>query len=239
MTPIEGLLPAIRILHFLAAFLAAVLVLRGRREHAPVADLLLATAVGREAAMLVASGLLNPAVAAAAGAPVHGIGRAAGHLHQGLQLAWPAAVTTLALIVFPAPCSTRMVQGLDGPVLERRQGAPRWLPWAAWLTCWLFFAVTYPATRELHAAGYAAGAVACVSTGWLTIGRWWSSRERMRLRHVCALAVVVAESCVLAGPYRTGIFGSGWDGARGVYLGLYVMLVLIQGGALWVSRSKG
>ncbi len=217
MSTVPGLLTAIRILHLVAAILALMLVLQGRHEHRPFAVFVFVTAMARRAAMGLAR-FLVPAVAAADGEPLHGMARVVGHLHHGLLLMWPASVVTLAVVTFASP---------KRPLLN-------WYYVAVAAALWLLFVVTYPSTRELHAAGYALAQVTAVLAAAVAIGRWHFVDEEPKLHHACVLMVVLAEACLLAGPYRTGIFGSGWDGARGVYLGLYAALVVAQGGALWL-----
>ena len=76
--------------------------------------------------------------------------------------------------------------------------------------------------------------------GW-GLGLAWlfghGADEKVTAARACAFLVLLAESALLVvGPWSRSIFAD-WDLARGGYLALYLLIIAVQGVALWRSTS--
>jgi hypothetical protein len=206
------MIPALYAISALATVLACV-VARHRPEHRPIALLLgygLASDVVRRVIRL---GVLAPARAELAGAPFTGWARIAFHGEVALFVGWMAGVAALAVFVF-----------------GRRR------PWgvlAVYVVAVAVLAAGYPTFRgELLGKAYLALELAalCTSVGCLLL--WFLGDERGKTQHLAAGFIVIAETLMLVGPFRMGIF-SAWDLARSILIALYISLVPVEGVAIW------
>ncbi|WP_437279268.1 hypothetical protein WME90_01550 [Sorangium sp. So ce375] len=209
---VGAVLVAVYAMSALATVLAWI-VARHRPEHRPIAVLLgygLAASAARRAIRI---GVLEPARAELAGAPFSGWVRAVFHLDSALFLGWMAGVAALAVFIF-----------------GRRR------PWgvlAVYLVAVAVLAAGYPTFRgELLGKAYLALELAalCTSVGCLIL--WFLGNDRGKTQHLAAGFIVIAETLMLVGPFRMGIF-SAWDLARSILIALYISLVPVQGVAIW------
>jgi hypothetical protein len=160
----------------------------------------------------------------AAPGPYAGAARAAFHLEQALFLAWPAGLCALMVWLF----------------LGRR---PRLVALVALAYACVVGACVlgYPALRGplLRRAYLGADIVAlCVCTGatidWV---RLLAPGERVRLPQASAAYLFGMEVVVLFGAFFGDLFTT-WDRAQLAHVLFYPALLLLQGGALWTSRSS-
>lgn len=112
------------------------------------------------------------------------------------------------------------------------------MPALAWVVVVAMIAVTYPAGRPLYPKLFAGAEVAAMVTSLGSAGSWamrvWG-REGLGIARGCVVFMVGCGAVSLAGPYVHGIFTTWWL-ANAVQLVMYSGLILVQGGALWVSR---
>jgi hypothetical protein len=209
---------------YLASIAAVVLawaIARRRSEHRPAAILLsvgLASDVIRRALYF---GALAPAYLRFGQAPFEGWARVAGNLDQALFLLWPAALVALARVGFGRASARRSLAQVA----------------AAWATAAAALVIAYPLTRgAVLARCYLAVEIAALLAVAVTIGAWVRERRSPELHHVAVALAATAELCTLGGPWRINLFGS-WPLAQTVYFTLFVVLLVLQGGSLWLSRG--
>ncbi|WP_437800190.1 hypothetical protein [Sorangium sp. So ce693] len=206
------MIPALYALSALATVLACV-VARHRPEHRPIALLLGYGFASDVVRRVIRLGVLAPARAEVAGAPFTGWVRFAFHIESALFVGWMAGVAALAVFIF-----------------GRRR------PWgvlAVYVVVVAVLAAGYPTFRgELLGKAYLALELAalCTSVGCLLL--WFLGRERGKTQHLAAGFIVIAETLMLVGPFRMGIF-SAWDLARSILIALYISLVPVEGVAIW------
>jgi hypothetical protein len=206
---------------YVAAVSAVWLAVR-RVDYRPVAGFLFAVAFADLARMLSRRWLLAPAWEAqrAAGldpaaVPLSGLGRVGGHIEHAGFLVWSGGIAALSLAV-----------------LARRPA--RWAL-AAYGVAVAVLVVSYPAIRgEDLRRYYLACEMLALATALVSGVAWWRRREPPTLPAAAALLIAALDIAVLFGPYRVGLFTS-WRFAQAVYVVLYLVLVVIQGGALWDS----
>jgi hypothetical protein len=195
------------------------------RAHRPVAALLsvgFGVDVARRALKFA---VLAPAHARFDPAPLEGWSRAGGHVETALFLAWPAALVATARVIFDE----------DGGKRRRLSAVSVAMLWAFSVGA---LALAYPITRgAVLARCYLAVELASLLVVIVTIGAWVQERRSPEVHHVVVALVATAELCTLMGPWRINLFGS-WPLAQSVYLALFVVLLMLQGGALWMSRRS-
>ena len=155
--------------------------------------------------------------------PLTGTLRWAIYADRALFIAWPALL---------AGCSVRVLW-------ERRA----WPVAAGYAVAAFGLAVTYPTTRggvlRLCYLGIdlAALLIAFVSLIMWLRRHWGKTRADVSVT-VTAVLVVGHLMAVIAGPYKFGLFGPEWHLMQLAYLFLFVVVSLLQGGALWESRQS-
>jgi hypothetical protein len=199
------------------ATVLAWIVARHRPEHRPIAWLLGYGLVSDAVREIIGAKVLRPLRVELGGAPFTGWARVACDVDNAFFLGWMAGVAALAVWVFG----------------KRR-------PWGVALVYIIAVAVLaagYPTFRgELLGRAYLALELAalCVSFGFLL--RWYFGGERAKAHHFIAGLIVVAELCMLWGPFRYGVF-TAWDLARSIFVALYVSLIPTQGLLAWRRTS--
>lgn len=193
------------------------LVARVRPDHRPVAALLTVGFLSDLARQALRVAVFVPARAVFAGAPYTGWTRVAADVDNALFLAYPAAIVACMVVV-----------------LLRRRAWPVAVVWALAVAA---MAVAYPMTRgAILSRCYLAAELAAVA---VTIGSavtWFWRREVPTLTHGVALLIGVTEIAMLL-PFRKGIFTS-WPLAQAAYMTLYVILIVLHGGAVCGSSSS-
>ncbi|MFT3768925.1 MAG: hypothetical protein QM820_26080 [Minicystis sp.] len=167
--------------------------------------------------------VIRPARAASGDVPFAGLTRVACDIDNALMLAYPAALAALAVWMF----------------LRRR-------PWPvamAYLLSVAALAVAYPASRGLPLArSYMAAELATVAVSFGAFIMWFWRRESPTLAHGVALLLGLTEIATMI-PYQRSPFSwlpiaQAWSIAQASYMTLYVVLIVIYGGALWGSGSS-
>lgn len=196
-----------------------------RPRYLPVAGLLLSGTGIDLARRALAGSLIRPARAAirAQGLnpdiePLHGLARAAGHLSQALFIAWPLLIPAVAIWIF-----------------QRRR--PWWLL-GVWSVAVGVFVFGYH-----HLRGEAAQAVyipielgsAVVAVAALI---QWTWEKRSASVEQGAMLLIILLEVVVSMTFPGGVFGQ-WPLARRVYGALYLVLIVVQGGAIcWPCGSR-
>jgi hypothetical protein len=211
------LVPVTYALSALATALAWV-VARRRAEHRPIALLLTLGLASDAVRRLLFVYAIGPGYVVAAGGPLTGAARGAFHVEQALFLAWPAAFTAAALAIF----------------LKRRP----WLVAGAWALMSGAVIVAYPTIRGASLQRVYLGVQAvslAASCGFLLA--WFRSADRgVAVAHGCIALVLVTELVsLMIGPWRADLF-TAWPIAQGSYAVVFLSLILMQGGALWMTR---
>lgn len=120
-------------------------------------------------------------------------------------------------------------------VFAGRAALPVIAPWAAAVGV---LVLGYPTlTGDALRRAYLVPWIVALAVGVVVIG-WWARAGRVRLPHF-ALALVVAVEFVvlLVGPWREGLYGPAFDTAQKAYSLLFVVLLLLHGGALLWPRK--
>ncbi len=207
-----------------AAVILAWVITRRKAEHRTVV-VLLSIGLGCDVVQrALRFAVLAPAHLRFGRAPLEGWALVVGQLSQALFLAWPAALVASARVSFDVSgASTRRSLLLIGVV------------WAAVSAA---LALIYPITRgPVLARCYLAVELVALLVTAVTIGRWVRERRTPELHHLSIALVATAELCTLVGPWRYDLFGS-WPLAQSIYLTLFGVLVVLQGGSLWLSRGS-
>jgi hypothetical protein len=219
--PVDLLYAATVVLLYVAALGAVLLALR-RADYRPVARFLAAVATADLARMTAQRWLIVPTWEAqrAAGidpaiVPLSGLARVGGHVEHAGFLVWPAGVAALMLAV-----------------LGRRRAWPALVAYGIAVAVLI---LAYPAIRgDLLRRYYLACELGALATALVSATAWWRRREAPALPAAAALLIAALDLAVLFGPYRVGLW-TAWPFAQAVYVVLYLVLVTIQGGALWDS----
>lgn len=199
-----------------------------RREHRPLAALVLYACVSDPTLRALRTGVIVPAQEAlrASGgdplaAPLLGWPGVATDLYRIAWSGWPPAVALAAALVF-----------------RRRNDAK-----LATLT-WLGAAALIVLGRE-HFVGpsvkpiYLASEMISLAIGVRAALAWATRRRSPELHHLAAGSCLLFQGAALFAYHAPGPFWGGtWDLARVAFIGLFSMLALLEGGALWISRSK-
>jgi hypothetical protein len=204
------------------------MIARRRVEHRSFA-LLLSIGLAVDVARYGVRVLLAPLLGAA---PLEGWARAAGHVDEALFLAWPASLAAASLVTFVAE---------PNDDLEHQRRTVRVLASVAatWLLAVVALVVTYPITRGgILARYYLAAELGAIVVGIGSIATWIPARRAPEIWHVSIALVVVAEFVdAIVGPWRVGIFGS-WSLGQLVHALLCALLIVLQGGLLWMLSSS-
>jgi hypothetical protein len=199
-------------------------VARRHSEHRPLA-VLLSIGLGCDLARRsIKYAFIAPAYLRFHHGPFDGWARVVAHLDEALFLTWPAAFAATALVSFDE----------SGTHIRRSLLAVAGI-WAAAVGA---LALTYPLTRgPVLARCYLAAELAAVLTVVVTIGGWVPERRSPQLHQVSIALLCVAELAALTGPWRINLFGS-WPLAQSVYFALFLLLIVLQGGSLWLFRGR-
>lgn len=200
-----------------AAAALAWVVARRRLEHRPIA-MLLSAGLAFNAALLA----LNVAVLApmrerfGMAAPWTGCARAAGHLADALELAWPASVVATALVVFAG-----------------RKPWPAFLGWAALVAAMV---ATHPTAADgsLGRVLTAAALFSAIVSAGLFVAWYRRPRKPTTSAHYALAMIVAIELASLVAAWRVGPFEH-WDLSQVVYMVLFVALVALQGRLVWTT----
>jgi hypothetical protein len=193
------------------------LVARERPDYHSVAALLTVGFISDLARQALRIAVFLPARERFAGAPYTGWTRIAADADNALVLAYPAAIVAVALWVF----------------LRRRP----WLVAVGWAVSVAALAVAYPATRGAVLSRCYLGAELVAIA--VTVGAavtWFWRREPPTLTHAVTLLIGASEAATLL-PFRKGLFTS-WTLAQAAYVTMYVILIVLQGGAVCGSSSS-
>jgi hypothetical protein len=186
-----------------------------RPEHRPVAlalSLLFVSDLARRALRVL---VLDPVRSAA---PFQGGARVAAAATMALTLAWPAALAAVALVVF-----------------VRR---PAWPSVIAWALASGALIASYPAIRgaALARCYLAAEMLSCVVALACAVVWYRRSTERTSPAQAVLLILIAGELASLAvwpfGPFDR------WDLVRAMNFVTFGVVILLQGGSLWESRSR-
>lgn len=186
-----------------------------RAEHKPIALLL---------SLLFASDLIRRALRtfvldpARSEAPFHGAARVAAAVDVALSLSWPAALAGAALVVF-----------------VRRSARPAAV---AWGLAFGGLAAAYPAARGLVLARayLAAEVAACMATLVCAVIWYRGSTERTNVAQAVLVILLAGEIASLV-VWPMGPFDK-WQLVRAMNFVTFGVVMLIQGGSLWESRSQ-
>lgn len=193
---------------------------RRSAEHRPIAWLLSAGLGVDLARRALRTFYIVPVIRPLRGHPLTGLPLAVSHVNDALFLTWPAALAACALVVY----------------LGRRPwpAAMAWLAVVAGLVAFHPYESTGMLGRALTGAQLAGVAVAlgCAATWYLSTSRAPTTTAQ------ASLAVIIgSELATLVGSWRVGVFDN-WHVSQILFLLLYVLLVVLQGGFLWSSRSR-
>ncbi len=213
------MIPALYALSALATVLAW---LQARRsaEHRPIAWLLSAGLAVDLVRRALRTFYIVPVIRPLRGHPLTGVPLAVSHVNDALFLTWPAALAACALVVYV--------------------GRRPWPAGVAWGTVVAGLVVLHPYEstgmlgRTLTASQLLAVIVAlgCAATWYMR-----PSRELTTTAQASLAVIVAGELASMTGAWRIGVFDD-WHVSQILYLLLYVLLVALQGGFLWQSRSR-
>lgn len=186
-------------------------------EHRAVAYLLtlgLATDLARRALRL---GALADGYTLAAGGPLTGWYRVAGHVSQALFVAWPAGIAACAMYVY-----------------RRRSPRPVIVAWALMVGALVLAHPTYrgPALSRVYFGAQLVAQLVAVGCAAVWVRASVRVRRAADVHHVALAFVIVTEfGLVLAGPWTRDLFGR-WSLAAIGYATLYGALIVLQAGSL-------
>jgi hypothetical protein len=201
----------------LCATALAWFVARRRAEHRPIALLMSAGLASDVARRLLYVHALVPGYARAAGGPLTGWARVAGHAEEALFLSWFVAFTAAAMAIFT----------------KRRP----WAIFAVWTVVCIVLSATYPTTRGylLQRVYLGIDGVSLAASGWFLVAWLRSTKPAFGLRHACVIVVLSTELfSLMVGPWRADLF-TAWPLAQAGYAVVFLMLIVMQGSALWMS----
>jgi len=214
------MLGALYALSALATALAWMLA-RRRAEHRPVA-VLLTVGLGADVAQRTLRTFYLGAVTQRLGAdiPWTGLARLAATFFHALFLAWPAALLGAALVVF------------------LRRGA--WPAGAAYAAGIAWIVVVHPIAGNGSLAQALTAAQLAAVLASLGCGLTWYLRPTTEPTSTAqaALALIIGvELTTLAFAWRTGIFAN-WHLSQAIYVVMYAVLTILQGGFVWQSSRS-
>jgi hypothetical protein len=193
---------------------------RRSAEHRPVAWLLttgLAVDLARRA---LRTFYILPVIRPLRGHPLTGVPLAVAHVNDALFLTWSAALAACAMVVY----------------LGRRL----WAAVAVWAAVVAGLVAFHP-TESSGTLGrvFTAAQLGSLAAGLGCAATWYLSESRAPTTTAQAsLGVIIAgELATLVGSWRIGAFDN-WHISQILYLLLYMLLGVLQGGFLWQSRSR-
>ena len=194
---------------------------RYRAEHRPVA-VLLTVGLGADVAQrILRTFYLNAAIEQfGTDVPWIGTARLAANLSQALFLAWPAALVGAAIVVF------------------LRRSA--WPAGAAYAAAVAGIVVVHPIAGDGSLARALTAAQLAAVLAAIGCGLTWYLRPSDELTSTAqaALALIVGVEFITLGfAWRTGIFAS-WHLSQAIYVVLYAVLTILQGGGVWQSSRS-
>jgi len=189
-------------------------------EHRPVAYLLsagLAVDLVRRALRI---SYILPVVRSMRGQPLSGLPLVASHVNDALFLIWPAALAACALFVF-----------------MKRKPWPVLAAYTATIAGLVFFH-PYESTGMLGRV-FTSFQLVCVVASLGFAATWYlsPSTERTSTAQASVTVIVAGELATFVGAWRVGVFDN-WHISQILYLLLYAVLSVMQGGFLWQSRSR-
>jgi hypothetical protein len=200
---------------------------RRRQEHRPVA-VLLTVGLAADIATRALRAFYFARVIGELGTDARwtGVPRIMGHVADAVLLSWPATLAGAALVAFA--------------------GRRWWYATIGYAVALCVLIVVHPfagdgslasAIRTVHIIALAV-AIGSAATWYL---RTEPQGERVNSAQACLMLILCIELPSLAGAWRLGIFGN-WNLSRIAYVVLYSLLIIIQGGWLWMpprsSRSS-
>lgn len=227
-----SLTDAVRAAHILAAILAVAVAWR-RRDCVALASFIAGTALADAArgALRLTSPWLSGDIP-----PLHtAIERVVLHVDQALYLTWSAGLAAVALATL-APGRAEPVQRTSDPEPLPPRRSVTWLPLAGWAVIVATLSAFYIRTPNVRSVYLFADVLAvAVAVGALGI----AARDRLAptLSRVAVIAVLSAHAAALFVVW-SGDGWARWQIALGSYLGLYTLLCLILGGALWAKPAS-
>jgi hypothetical protein len=212
----NNLRAAVVLLRIVAAVLA-VLVVRKRPEHKPIAVFLIAIVIASLARLGIEATGIVPTTPSPE--PLTGLPRLAAHTLQAAHILWPFGVVALVGRVFADRGARAVAVGYVLAVGVLVAG--------------------YPTIRgDLLARTYTAFELASLLISLGLVVQWVQRRLTPTLAQVAAWLVLALEFTTLLGPYRAALFW-GWERSLAVYSVLYAALALLYGGILlWCSPSS-
>ncbi len=190
---------------------------RQRPEHRPIAALLMLGLGADVARQVLATAFLRPAHIAAGDGAFTGWARVVGHVDEALFLAYPAGLAALALWV----------------LLKRRP----WPVLAVYGATLAALVLGYPTVRgPLLGRVYSAVELAAVAVWLGGVVTWVRRRDVPTLASGVTLLLGAVEIVTLL-PFKKGPFAY-WPIAQASYMTLYVVLIVLYGGALWGRGSS-
>jgi hypothetical protein len=147
----------------------------------------------------------------------------------------------LARLLFSVDVTLYLIDpfGLAAAAVFVFTGRRPWLAMPAWAACAVALAASYPWSRGEHLRQvYLAIELTALFTGVISFALWVRRRESAPLPQ-CAMVMIVAIefAIVMIGPWRYGFF-SRWDLAQAAQLVLFSVLILLQGGTLWLKSTS-
>lgn len=197
----------------LLAFVGAILLARRHKEYAPVAWLLglgVVSDIVRPALSILVLGFGPPG-----GVPYQGFERLCFHLEQAMFVAWPAGITALAL--------------------HTLAGRRAWPIAVAYLTVVAGLVLGYPTVRRVllqrvYLAVWLAALLVCLGGAFA----WWRAKRPTSPPERAALMFFAIELGAVLGSNGAGLIDKTWPIAQGLYVGLYIVLSILQ--VLWLRR---
>lgn len=145
--------------------------------------------------------------------------RLAGYVTDALSLAWPAAVAGATVVLFVERSALLALGGYAALV--------------AALTVFHAVAGTEALARDLTFAEL----VCCLVALGCAVTWYTRSKKSATTAQACLMVVVAVEFMSLIGAWRVGLFAN-WHLTQLAYLAGFSVLILMQGGSLWIRRSS-
>jgi hypothetical protein len=143
------------------------------------------------------------------------------HVDGALFLMWAAGLAALAVVLF----------------LRQRM----WPVVAAWGAVSIALGIGYPTIRgDLLRRCYLAIELCALATVIVGVAAWRRRQETPTIAHLCAWMIAVVDfGSLFVGPWSSGLFNNAWFVGQVMYSALYAVLIVAQGGVLWLpSKSQ-